>query len=99
MNRGMDHGRMLDLISENGPIRRFKSEVKAYFDALKSEYPRKVEMAYGGDAAELFNQKLIETAKKMDDLLNTILDECTKIAAGKNEEYIEQERKMQNSME
>ena len=34
MNRGMDHGKMLELIGEEGPIVKFQNEIDTFFTKL-----------------------------------------------------------------
>ena len=97
--RGMDYDRMEELVSTNGPIYTFKRELAAFFDKLENKYPQMLDDAYKGNAANLFKAKLAEIAKKMDNDLDVILNECAKVAANKQAEYAAQERKMQNSMD
>ena len=99
MNRGMDFNRMVDLVSENGPILTFKREVEAYFEELEKRYTAKVDEVYKGNAAEMFKEKLAETSIKLNKLLDDILRECVNKVNIKDEEYTSQEIKMQNSME
>ena len=98
-NRGMNFARMVDLVSDNGPIIKFKREVEAYFEGLKKSLDAQVDQVYEGQAASLFKQKLTATSSKLNQLLDEILVECVNKANIKNEEYTEQELKMKNSLE
>ena len=98
-NRGMNFTRMVDLVSENGPIQKFRREVESYFEGLKKSLDSKVDQVYEGRAATLFKEKLTATSTKLTQLLDEILAECVNKTNVKSEEYNEQELKMQNSLE
>lgn len=99
MNRGMDHAKMMALISTEGPIAKLEREVDEFFGRLEKDYVNEVAQAYEGDASTLFNQNLKTTSTKMKGLLAEILTKCKEVAEGKDQEYIEQEKRMESSLE